>query len=218
MPASLAARVIATTRARGHEAAVVILSALAAGLWTLRARWQGDYASGYLLWNLWLAWIPWLLGCVIARARAGWAAAGMLPAWLTFFPNAPYLVTDLLHVRPRPPVPVWFDALLHGAFAAAGCALGWTSLCMIRERAARDLGPVRAEAALLVVAFLTGFGVYLGRFGRWTSFDVWRRPAALLGGVAEALCPRGLAFSALFGLFVWAGYLMVTRVREPATG
>lgn len=215
MTASLTARVIAATRARGQEAAVVILSALAGGLWVLRGRWQVGFATGYLLWNLALAWLPWLLGNVIARVRARWVAVAVLPAWLAFFPNAPYLVTDLLHLQPLLPVPLWFDALLYGAFALAGCALGWTSLAMVRDRAARELGPVRAELALVAVAFLTGFGVYLGRFGRWTSFDLWQRPAALLAGVVDALCPRAVLFSAVFGLFVWAGYLMVARGREP---
>ena len=213
MTAPLAARVIAATRARGHETAVLILSTLAIGLWLLRGRWvQGGFP--YLIGNLWLAWIPWLLGSAAARIRAGWAAAAVLAAWLAFLPNAPYLVTDLLHLRPRPPVPIWFDALLYGAFAIAGCSLGWTSLSMVRERLARELGAVRAELALLVVAFLTGFGVYLGRFGRWSSFDFWQRPSALLGGAAAALCPRAAAFSALFGLFVWAGYLMVARTDD----
>ncbi len=86
---------------------------------------------------------------------------------------------------------------------------------MVRERAARELGPVRAEVALLVVAFLAGFGVYLGRFERWTSFDVWQHPAALLAGAVDALCPRAALFSAAFGLLVWAGYLMVASGREP---
>jgi uncharacterized membrane protein len=141
----------------------------------------------------------------------------VLPAWLAFLPNAPYLVTDLLHLQPLPPVPIWFDALLYGAFAVAGCALGWTSLAMVRDRAARELGTVRAELALLVVAFLAGFGVYLGRFERWTSFDLWQRPAALLAGLVDALCPRAALFTAVFGLFVWAGYLMVARGGEPAS-
>lgn len=215
MTASLTTRVVAATRVRGHEAAVVILSALAVGLWVLRARWQGTSASGYLLWNLCLAWIPWLLGFVLVRARSRWAAAVLLPVWLAFFPNAPYLVTDLLHLAPVEGIPLWFDALLYGTFAFAGCALGWTSLAAIGARAARELGPVRAELALLLVAFLAGFGVYLGRFERWTSFDVWRRPAALLAGIADALCLRAALFTGVLGLFVWAGYLMVAR-GEPA--
>jgi uncharacterized membrane protein len=215
MTTSLTTRVIAATRARGHEAEVVILSALAVGLWVLRARWHGGFATAYLLWNLFLAWIPWLLGNVVVRVRPRWAAWAVLPAWLAFFPNAPYLVTDILHLHPMPRVPIWYDALLYGAFAVAGCALGWTSLAMVRERAARELGPVRAELALLAVAFLAGFGVYLGRFERWSSFDVWQHPAALLAGVVDALCPRAALFTAVFGLFVWAGYLMVARGREP---
>ncbi len=215
MIASLITRVVATTRARGHEAAVVILSALAVGLWVLRARYTGGLDSEYLLWNLLLAWIPWLLGKVVARARSRWAAAVVAAAWLAFFPNAPYLVTDLLHFQPVTGIPGWFDALLYGAFAMAGCALGWTSLAAVRARAARELGPVRAELALLAVAFLAGFGVYLGRFERWTSFDVWRRPAALLAGVVDALSLRAAFVTAVFGVLVWAGYLMVARGGEP---
>jgi len=218
MTASLTVRVVATTRARGHEAAVLILSALAVGLWVLRARWNGGFASGYLLWNLFLAWVPWLLGNAIARARSRWVAAVLLPPWLAFLPNAPYLVTDLLHLQPVPGIPMWFDALLYGVFAAAGGALGWTSLAALRARAARELGPVRAELVLLVMAFLAGFGVYLGRFERWSSFDVWRHPAALLAGMVDALCPRAALVTGVFGVFVWAGYLMVARGEPPPGG
>jgi uncharacterized membrane protein len=216
MTASLATRVVAATRARGHEAAVLVLSALAAGLWLLRTRFGGGFAPGYLLWNLLLAWIPWLLGNVVARARSRWAAAALLPIWLAFFPNAPYLVTDLLHLRPVAGIPIWFDALLYGGFAMAGCALGWTSLAAVRARFARELGQVGAELALLGVAFLAGFGVYLGRFERWTSFDVWRRPGALLAGVVDALCPRAALVTGVFGVLVWAGYLMVAQGGQPA--
>jgi uncharacterized membrane protein len=216
MPASLAGRVIEATRARGREAAVAIFSGLAVGLWLVRARWQVGPATAYLLWNLVLAWIPWLLGIAVARARRRWVAAAVFPVWLAFFPNAPYLVTDLLHVQPRPPVPVWYDALLYGMFAVAGCALGWTSLAMIRDRVARELGPVRAELTLVGIALLTGFGVYLGRFGRWNSVDVLQRPLALLGGAADALSLRAAGFSVLFGLFVWAGYLLVAGERAAA--
>ncbi len=215
MTASLTARVVAATRTCGHEAAIVILSSLAVGLWLLRARWHGGFATPFLLWNLFLAWIPWLLGNAVARARARWVVAAVFPVWLAFLPNAPYLVTDLLHLHAAARVPIWFDALLYGTFAVAGCALGWTSLAMVRERAARELGPVRAELALLAIAFLAGFGVYLGRFERWNSVDLWQHPAALLAGIADALCPRAAFFTAVFGLFVWAGYLMVGRGREP---
>ena len=75
--------------------------------------------------------------------------APVLPIRLAFFPNAPYLVTHLLHLQPAPGVPFWFDALLYGGFAMAGCALSWTSLAAVRARFAHELGQVGAELALL---------------------------------------------------------------------
>src|SRR5512142_1493501 len=159
MAESAAERVIAATRRRGREAAVVILTAVTVALWAGRARWvEGDFA--YMLGNLVLAWIPWLLGAAVARTRSRWALAAALLPWLVFLPNAPYVVTDLLHLRPRPPVPDWYDALLFGFLAVTGCALAWTSLSMVRDRLARDLGAVRAELALFGFAMLAGFGVY----------------------------------------------------------
>jgi uncharacterized membrane protein len=217
MRPDLAERVLLATRRRGREAAVLVLSALAVGLWALRRRWlPGGFP--YLPNNLVLAWIPWLLGLAAVRARTQVTFVALLPAWLLFLPNAPYLVTDLLHLRARAPVPVWYDALLYGAFAIAGSALGWTSLSMVRERFAARVGEIRAELAAAAVSVLTGFGIYLGRFGRWNSWDAWQRPRALLEGAADSISVRAAAFSLLFGVFVWAGCLMVTRVEARRGG
>jgi uncharacterized membrane protein len=213
MAGTFVERVIAATRRRSHAAAVILMTAVTVALWAARGRWEpGGFP--YLLWNLFLAWVPWLLGLVVARTKSRWALIAAAVPWLLFFPNAPYLVTDLLHLRPQPPVPEWFDALLFGLFAITGCALAWTSLAVVRVRIARDLSAVRAELTLFAVALLSGFGVYLGRFERWNSWDVVGRPAAFAAGLMDALCLRAAAFSLLFGVFVWAGYLLVTRI-EP---
>ncbi len=204
----LAERVIAATRRRGREAAVVLLTGVTLALWVARARWVG-LGLPYMVINLVLAWIPWVLGAVAVRARSRRALALQLVPWLLFFPNAPYLVTDLLHLERQWPVPHWYDVLLYGSFAVTGCVLAWTSLSMVRERLGRELGAVRAELALLGIALLAGFGVYLGRFERWNSWDVLGRPAELARGLADALCLRAAVFSVVFGLFVWAGHLMI---------
>jgi hypothetical protein len=62
-----------------------------------------------LVWNLFLAWLPYGLSMVAAGLhrlfprRWGLLLAPGL-AWLVFFPNAPYIVTDLYHLEHRPPV------------------------------------------------------------------------------------------------------------------
>jgi uncharacterized membrane protein len=211
-------RVPVSTRSRGRAAAVLGVSMLALAMWAARAAWARP-ELGFLPWNLFLAWIPWFaaLGFAASRAPAALAASGAV--WLLFLPNAPYLVTDLVHLRPRSGVPHWFDVLLFGAFALAGCVLGWASLEVVHRRVARALGPLGAAGVVAIVLFLTGFGVYLGRFLRWNSWDVVTRPVALAAEAAAALAtPRALVFSVLFGLFVGVGYLVFSPPRLGARG
>jgi uncharacterized membrane protein len=207
-------RVPHDANASGRLAAVVALSVAALALWGIRAAWVGPARFPWLLWNLTLAWIPWVAarGLRLARGRAGVLLWGGL--WLLFLPNAPYLVTDLVHLRERLPVPLWFDVLLFAAFALAGCTLGWAALELVQERLAGTVGRRWAALAIVPLFPLIAFGVYLGRFGRWNSWDVITRPRALLGGAfAAAQEPAALAFSAGFGLLIAAGYLVVFPSR-----
>src|SRR5512133_1596649 len=206
--------VIPATAGRGRTAAVAACSALAGAMWLARWSWAGP-GLGFLAWNLVLAWVPWLSARRLAGARSRGALAGLGAAWLLFLPNAPYLVTDLVHLRPRPPVPASLDVLLFASFALAGCALAWGSLDAVHAPLVRALGRARAALAVAGILLLTGFGVYLGRFERWNSWDLLARPRGVLTDAAGALGdPRALAFSAAVAAFVGAGYLLLAAPRE----
>src|SRR2546421_264179 len=89
----------------------------------------------YLLWNLALAWVPFVAALGIegfspARRRVLLAACGL--AWLLFLPNAPYLLSDLSHLR-EPSVTPWLDLSRFVAFAWAGCALGLASVRIVQR-------------------------------------------------------------------------------------
>ena len=105
-------------------------------------------------------------------------------AWLAFFPNAPYLVTDLIHLRTRAFVPVWYDAIMVFAFALTGLCLAFLSLWLVHRLVERRLGKAAGWLFVAVVAGLSGFGVYLGRYPRWNSWDVVTRPGELMADVA----------------------------------
>lgn len=198
---------------RVRLAAVVATSCLAGLAWSARSFVVGPRFV-FLWWNLFLAWVPWLVSAWYVRSpQRHWATTVLATsAWLIFFPNAPYLVTDLVHLKPRPPVPFWFDALLLSSFALAGCALGWTSLDLMRQRLEQARGRRWSMAAVALVVALTGFGVYLGRFLRWNSWDVVTQPLELASAVlASATEPHAVIFSAAFAGFVGAGYLLVAE-------
>lgn len=209
MTTSLHARGSAETRARSTDdtvrlLALVGLSALAGALWAFRATLAGPRFT-FLFWNLFLAWVPWLLSSALPRTR--WLFWPLATLWLAFFPNAPYLLTDLIHLRPRDGAPLWFDVLLFAAFGLAGCAVGWASLSAVHRELHRRWGATRAALAVVTCVVLCGVGVFLGRFARLNSWELFTDPLDVAQTAAASLQqPHALVFSLAFAGLVGAGY------------
>ena len=232
--------VLARHRGLLFLAAVLFLSS-AGGLALLAFRLFYSGTAGYLFmpWNLLLAWIPLSLAVaveVLRRAGRG-AAVPMLAVsflWLLFFPNAPYLLTEFIHldpqyavserplralasVSPRRDVPVWYDAVLILTFAWNGLLLGFLSLHVVQRAVRQRLGATWGWATVVAVLGLSGFGVSLGRFERWNSWDLFFQPLAVLGDVASRLFnplehARTTAVTLLFSSFLLLTYLSLTAL------
>lgn len=194
--------------------ALVSLSLVAAGLWFARA-WLVGPRFSFLWWNLFLAWVPWGLALVLPfTRRLFWP---VFCVWLAFFPNAPYLLTDLVHLKQRVGVPLWFDVLFLSAFAWAGCTVGWDSLSRVHFELQRRVGAFRAALLVSAVVLATGLGVFLGRFERLNSWEVVTDPLQVaLTTSAVLLEPRALLYSLAFAGFVGAGYLFTRPVRAAS--
>ena len=184
------------------SAIAVALAMSAACLAILGARLalSGESTYAFLAWNLFLAWIPFVLASWLPPGPGRtWLAIPAFASWLLFFPNAPYLVTDFVHLRARPIVPLWYDLGMLCLFAWSGCLLGEASLAAVHQIVRAWAG--RTVGALFVLASLAlaGFGIYLGRFVRLNSWDVVLHPgrvvAVLLPSVTDL---RALVFSAMF--------------------
>jgi uncharacterized membrane protein len=169
----------------------------------------GDHT--WIAWNLVLAWVPFVLALVI-YARVPTASRGHLAAlgalWLLFFPNAPYILTDLKHLGVGGNVPILYDVLLLSAAAWTGLLLGLASLYLIHAVARPLLGALNAWALVVGVLAVSSFGIYLGRVQRWNSWDVFVRPGALLGQLGEGLHARPIALTVLLTSFLLASYLV----------
>jgi uncharacterized membrane protein len=190
------------------------------GLLVLRDWHYRRGAQHWLIWNLFLAWLP-LLGALAAYnlhdlpTRLRWLPVlGFATLWLLFLPNAPYLVTDIIHLKPYAPVPLWYDLITLVAFAWTGSFLGLVSLFLMQELVRRTIGRTASWLFVAGVLLLNGFGIYFGRFLRWNSWDVVYRPKGLLWELAEGLLHplehmQTLAFAGLFTLLFSAVYLML---------
>ncbi len=198
----------------------------------VRCLWLGRPALLFLAWNLALAWAPLIFNGLAALLRLsarrwlGATAALVDFAWLMFLPNAPYLVTDLIHLTGqslsgRASVPLWFDLLLFLSFAATGCWLGLVSLETMTARVSHRLGNAVAWLFAGCVCLLCGYGVFLGRFWRLNSWDLIERPTRLFRLAIEPLLdPIGhkgaVAFTATFAAFFglqWALLHLATSKR-----
>ncbi len=207
---------------------LVMASAICLFLATIRMSRSDSARYNFLLWNLMLAWIPFLFAAfayVLANIRKRFlyllVFASAL-AWLIFFPNAPYILTDFQHLSyVTDGIPVWYDVILIVWFAWTGLLLGIVSLYLMQEIITRMLGKSASWLFVIVVSVLGSFGVYVGRFMRWNSWDVWHRPMALLLDIWDQLRhPMAnkdtfiftIIFSTLF-LFI---YITVTLVGNFA--
>lgn len=170
-----------------------------------------------LVWNLFLAWIPFVVALVVYdRYERGSTGLPLLAGgivWLLFFPNAPYITTDLKYLGSWDGAPVWFDVVLASAAAWAGLALGFLSLYLMQAVVRRLLGALNAWLFVLAALALGSFGIYLGRFQRWNSWDVFTQPGALLNDLQTSLSApadqaKALAVTVLFTAFLGATYLV----------
>lgn len=186
-----------------------------------------SFQHTHLVWNLFLAWLPMLAALVaynLAKRPTPLTAFFVLPCavfWLLFLPNAPYLITDIMHLQPHPIVPLWYDILLLVAFAWTGCFLGLVSLYLMQLLVQRALGTLVSWGFALSVMGISGFGIYLGRFLRWNSWDVFSQPLSILRDVADRLLHplahfHTFAFSLLFSAFFLSAYFMVVALTQFA--
>ena len=203
---------------------LALCSLLACSLWAGRV-WKSHSAGGLgLIWNLFLAWLPYLCSLAVMglhgqNPRQWWRLVIPGAMWLLFLPNAPYIITDLWHLRERPPIPLWYDLGFYVTFAWTGCFLGLTSLRMIQGVIKSYLGRSASWVFVTGTLCLTGVGIYLGRFLGWNSWDLILNPRPVLGDVAAlVLHPyrnmHMLLFASLFAAILFVCYLTFASVQQ----
>ena len=178
---------------------------------------SGKMAFTFLAWNLVLAAVPLFLAKPLAfaiEARRWLFAVAVGVPWLLFLPNAPYLVTDLVHLRVRQGVPYWFDVALLGAAALAGLTLGVGALSRVETAVRAAVGQVAALGLVVAASLASGFGIWLGRFGRFNSWDFFTSPSQLVSHTMAPLLsptrhPQAIGVTLVFAAVFASAYFAV---------
>lgn len=132
----------------------------------------------YLFWNLFLACLPFVVSSILLfytrRKHLSTFVFGIgMIIWLLLLPNAPYIVTDLIHIGYGHESIVLYTAVL-----IFTCALSGLALCMYSLHHMHDVFKTRynertASVVLIASMFLTSFGICFGRFMRFNSWDIF---------------------------------------------
>jgi uncharacterized membrane protein len=149
----------------------------------VRNHHTGDADFRSLIWNLFLAWIPFALAVFVydrwRRRGAGLTLFVLGALWLLFFPNAPYIATDFVHLERGSAAPYWYDAVTIAAFAWMGVLLGFASLYLMQTVVRQWRGELAGWIFAVVAIGLGSLGIYLGRFLRLNSWDAVEHPSVL---------------------------------------
>jgi uncharacterized membrane protein len=153
-----------------------------------RMKHTGHGFYRFLNWNLFLAWIPFAVSTLLWVYRekvSNLMLVAGIGLWLLFFPNAPYILTDLIHLSPKESVPFWFDLVLILSFAWTGLMVGLLSLQDIHNLVMQRSKPWFGWACAIAFIGLGAFGVYLGRYLRFNSWEFFTDPRPLFHEVAD---------------------------------
>ena len=177
----------------------------------------------FLNWNLFLAFIPWFLCSLLIiypnLQKSKIALSTLVTAWLLFFPNAPYILTDLFHLQKKQSMPIWFDLLLILSFAWAGLMFGFMSLWDIEKILSQKINKKIIPLLSAMLLFLGSFGIYVGRYLRWNSWDIIREPLALLYDIGDNVInpfhhPRTWGMTIFMFLFLYMIYWSFRFVKN----
>ena len=182
----------------------------------------------FYAWNMVLAVIPFVFSRRLEhQSKFGLIACLFIGGWLLFFPNAPYIITDLFHYKEREPVPKWYDLLLVTSAAWNGLLLGIASLMQVETFLAKHIKAIWVRLAVFASMVLCGYGIYIGRFLRFNSWNVVTKPSRLANASAHhILQPQDnlklwgftFLFAAMFGIIYFTLKAMKNMRTEIAVG
>lgn len=185
------------------------------------------YLSGYLaykslLWNFFLAAIPYpwaLVTAALHRRLPGQWLYLIIPGlfWLAFLPNAPYLVTDVVHFRGYFSLRMWHEVISMVALVWTGLFIAIYSLRTMQTIVQDYSNAFMSWLFVMAILLLNGLGVYLGRFLRWNSWDLLTNPGRIMDDTLTLFNGSSGSLTSLFFIVQMAIFLLVCYITVTMT-
>lgn len=203
------------------EQLLILSSLFSMGMLTIRIVATGKLMFLFLPWNLFLAFVPYYI-IKILIANPGWIENRVkfifaFCVWLLFIPNSFYILTDLFHLKLTNDSPRWFDLTMIFSFAWNGMLLGILAIRKMETVFNLVFKNGNILFFLYPVMWLVAFGIYIGRYLRFNSWDILTNPFPLfaeIGGMLlnppDYIYAWGMIFC--FSIFTTLIYLTIKKV------
>lgn len=203
-----------------------ILTIISTLLLIIRVLITGRITYMFFIWNLFLCIIPLYLSIKLKllyfknKGKNIWLyLIGF--TWLLFYPNAPYIITDFVHLSfidffektyysfsPIKDLRIWYDLILFFFFIITGFFMGLFSLYTVHEVLKDKFGKKLGFILIFLITFLSSFAIYLGRFLRLNSWNIVTDPVGLIKDIFLSINMFSLGFTSLFTLFLFSVYIL----------
>lgn len=172
----------------------------------------------FIPWNLFLALVPLYFSFKLIKTNNKAISIVLFTAWLLFFPNAMYIITDLFHLHERPCIPLWYDLIILFSSAVLGVVIGYLSVLNVEAYIRRHIKRRNIPVIILSFFLLCGYGIYLGRYLRWNSWDIITDPFALLADMVQDIIhpfrnKECWFLTMLFGVWLYIMYKYFKRFK-----
>ena len=190
---------------------VTLVLSFSVFLLMMRIKLNKSYFYLFLIWNVFLAIIPYAITMYLnTKPNLNKLKLGFwFLVWLAFLPNAPYIITDLLHLRVANDTLVWLDILVVLSFALSGLFLFYLSLIDMQHIMAKSFKRMPIKNLTIAVLFLCGFGVYLGRFLRYNSWEIISNPQYLISDIFNIIIAPYQHYEAWLFTFGFGAFLVI---------
>ncbi len=174
----------------------------------------------FLIWNIFLAFIPYAITTYLISLKTTnrFLVITSLSIWLLFLPNAPYIVTDLLHLKYSSSKVLWLDVLMIFSFAVNGLMLFYYSIKDCKIILKQYFNNTLVEFIIISILFLSSFGMYLGRFLRYNSWEILNNPSQIISDIVSIVIQpkahyNAWLFTLCFGVALSIGYLLFKKTK-----
>ena len=146
----------------------------------------------FMIFNLFLAWVPLLIAVLINKylKKKPWISPlGIILflAWLCFLPNSFYIISDSVHLIDLNSPDILVSIVAFFLMSLNGLLVGLISVYIINLELNKRMKGFSSVATLMGIFLICGFAVYLGRFLRFSSWDVITNPVSLIFDVSNPI-------------------------------